>query len=296
MAKVKDQSKTGSKVKSQVKTLSKVKNASVTKPSQTPIAKSKQVAKEVATKAINGNKKSKKVTPPSSDEESDDESAESASSEDDSEDDSEDEEVTKKPVVATNGKLNGNDHTKKKEVDTSDSSDSSASETEASVSNSSGDEKPTDEDSDDSDDSDAESEEAAPVAAVTKNTVKKTVQAGKAAVNGTAKAVAKATVSAADIIKYFTHSPLTFYIRKPLMKTPRTRLHLTMIKRKRIPRTRKTTLMIRMTLTSRHLMKRRRKSPQRNARLMLNQSHLLKRSSRNLPSRISAPRTCSLAT
>lgn len=195
MAKTKEQSKSGSKVKSEVKPLSKVQNVAVTKPSQTPIIKSKQVAKDVPSKAMNGkaDKKSKKVTPPSSDEESDEESAESASSEDESEAEA----VVKKPVAATNGKANGNGKLKKKEVDTSDSSSSSASDSEASDSDSSGDEKSASEDSDDSKDSDAsdaESEAPAPVAAVAKNAVKKTVEAGKAAVNGAAKAVAKATV------------------------------------------------------------------------------------------------------
>jgi nucleolin len=195
MAKTKEQSKSGSKVKSEVKPLSKVQNVAVTKPSQTPITKSKQVAKDVPSKAMNGkaDKKSKKVTPPSSDEESDEESAESASSEDESEAEA----VVKKPVAATNGKANGNGKLKKKEVDTSDSSSSSASDSEASDSDSSGDEKSASEDSDDSNDSDAsdaESEAPAPVAAVAKNAVKKTVEAGKAAVNGAAKAVAKATV------------------------------------------------------------------------------------------------------
>jgi hypothetical protein len=294
MAKTKEQSKSGNRVKSEVKHLSKVKDAAVTKPSQTPIAKSKQIAKDVASKAVNGkkaDKKSKKVTPPSSDEESDEESTESASSESDSEAEVE----AKKPVAATNGKTNGNGVVKKQEVDSSDSSDSSStSDSEASGSDSSDDEKSAAEDSDDSDDSDAsnaESDEAAPVAAVAKNVVTKTVEAGKAAVNGAAKAVAKATVSTHDL---YLHCPTNIRLRQPLMRKTRRILH-----HLKTMKTRKRTMMILtiLMIPNQLQMKKRRHLP-RNARPMQSQQCLQRRLRKILPPklRILDPRISSSAT
>ncbi len=305
MAKTKNP-KTGSKVQSEVTPLSKVKNASVTKPSQTPIAKSKQIAKEVASKAVNGKKvdmKTKKATPPpSSDEESDEESAESASSENESESESEAEVETKKPAAAVNGKANGTSKVKKGEVDTSDSSDSSsASDSEASDSDSSDDEKSATEDSDHSDASESENEVAAPVAVAAKNAVKKTVDAGKAAVNGAAKAVAKATVSIHGLFMpsiMFANVRLTrrLLMRRILkiLKTLKVQIHqMAMMRRKTIK------TMIPRTLKLRTLMrKRRRRSPQRSARPMLNPQLLPRKLRRRLPLvvRILAPRTCSSVT
>lgn len=171
--------KSASKAKTEVATLKSVKNASVTKSSQKPAAKAKATAKETAAKV---SKKSKKAATPSSD------------SEDDSASDSSDSESEEEaPAKKTNGKVNGktNGAAKKVEAESSDeSSDSSEDE-----------KKPVaaTEDSGDSDSSDSD-EEAAPVAAV----AKKVVDAGKAAVNGAAKAVAKATVSV-----LFTHQHIS---------------------------------------------------------------------------------------
>lgn len=197
MAKTKE-SKT-SKVKSEVKPLSTVKNASVTKPSQTPNAKSKQIAKETATK-INGKKVPKPVVKeatPSSDSDSESEAnSESGSGSDDSESES-DSEVEVKKTAATNGKVNGKVNGKtnggaKKEVDTSDSSDSSDDDSEASDSDSASEKSAAASDSDDSESSKSEDEKPA---TVVKEIANKAVSAGKSAVNGAAKAVAKATVS-----------------------------------------------------------------------------------------------------
>lgn len=189
--------KTGSKFKSEVKSLSAVKNSSVTKPSQTPIAKSKQIAKEVASK-VNGKKEKAakpvvKAASPSSSDDSDSSASESEA------------EVPVKAApaaAATNGKANGKTNGKtngvaKKEVDTSESSsssDSSADDSEDTDSDS-GDEKPAASDSEDdsnsddssSDGSDSE-DEAKPVAAA--KPVEKKV-APKAATDGAAKAAAK---------------------------------------------------------------------------------------------------------
>ena len=92
------QSKTSKK--SEVKSsLSKVKSAAVTKPSQTPVAKSKQIAKETAAKFSGSSQKPEKVVKkaatPSSDEDSSDAS------------DSESEVETIKPIIKVNGKTNG---------------------------------------------------------------------------------------------------------------------------------------------------------------------------------------------
>ena len=183
--------KTDSKSNAEVQSLSKVKNSSITKPSQTPNAKSKQIAKATAGK-INGNPK-KAATPSASGSESDSDASES-------------EDEVAKPV--TNGKTNGNGVTK--EVDTSDSSDSSESGSDASDSDVSDEEKVVASASDDSaseSDSESESEsesedEVAPVA-VAKDVVMKAVDAGKSAVNGAAKAVAKATASGLSHLREF---------------------------------------------------------------------------------------------
>jgi nucleolin len=124
----------------QVKAMNSVKGGAITKPSQTPKAKSqevaKQVAKQVAVKVEKASKKSKKVkepTPvPSSDE--DDEDNEDMDSGSGSSDDS-DSEKEAKPVSKTNGvvingkangKANGNAiNSTKADLDSSDSSESS---------------------------------------------------------------------------------------------------------------------------------------------------------------------------
>jgi hypothetical protein len=183
--------KTGSKSKSEVKSLSAVKNASVTKPSQTPNAKSKQIAKETASKVSAKTKPVKKAPTPSSD-------SESSESESGSDSASETEVKVTKPVNGkANGKTNG---AAKKEVATSESSSESSSSSESeseSESESDSDEEMEDADSkkpapasdSDSSDSDSESEEEAAPA-------KK--------VNGAAKAAAKATVSNSFIVSWFS--------------------------------------------------------------------------------------------
>ena len=192
MAKSKEP-KAGSKIKSEVKPLSAVKNASITKPSQTPSAKSKQVAKAVAIKATNG-KSVKKAPPPPSDCESDSDSGSDSASDSNSDSESE----VKKVDTPTNGKGQAS----KKEVDSSDSSDSTESSGSESDSESDSDapapKQQAASDSDDSDDSASESgsdsdDEVTP-ATVAKNAVKDTVDTGKNAANGAAKAVTKADV------------------------------------------------------------------------------------------------------
>ncbi|KAH7398075.1 putative nuclear localization sequence-binding protein [Cadophora sp. MPI-SDFR-AT-0126] len=196
MAKTKD-TKTSSKSKAEVKPTKAVKNASVTKPSQTPKAQSKAIAKETASK-INGKKAPKAVVkaPTPSESESSDSDSDSAS-------ESESEAEVKKPVA--NGKANGKTNgVAKKEVDSSSDSSSDA-DSDSSDSSEDGDDSEADSDSpksaaasdsDDSDsasDSDSDSEEESKPAAVVKEVAKKAATTGKAAVNGAAKAVAKAT-------------------------------------------------------------------------------------------------------
>jgi hypothetical protein len=198
MGKTKE-TKTGSKSKSEVTSLSAVKNSSVTKPSQTPIAKSKQVAKDVASK-VNGKKEkaSKPVVKAASPSSSDD--SDSSASESEAE-----VPVKAAPATATNGKANGKTNGKtngvaKKEVDTSESSSSSDSSDDDSedTDSDSGDEKPAASDSEDdsnSDDSGSDSEEEAKPVAAAKPVEKKV--APKAATNGSAKGAAK-TVGSPD--------------------------------------------------------------------------------------------------
>merc|ERR1711939_1162312 len=194
MAKTKD-SKTSSKSKAEVKPTKAVKNASVTKPSQTPKAQSKAIAKETASK-VNGKKAPKPVVKAAT-------PSDSESSDSDSASDSESEAEVKKPVA--NGKANGKTNgAAKKEVD---SSDSSSSDADSDSSDSSEDDDDSEADSDssksaaasDSDDSDSasdsDSEEESKPVAVAKDVAKKAATTGKAAVNGAAKAVAKATES-----------------------------------------------------------------------------------------------------
>ena len=128
----------------QVKSLSSVKQGAVTKPSQTPKLKSKDIAKDVALKADKlgkEEKKSKKAkkepspepSPSASDEEvSSDDSGSSASSA--SSDESEDEVPSTKAATKTNGlKANGaaevalNDQSDDEDSESSESSESSAS-------------------------------------------------------------------------------------------------------------------------------------------------------------------------
>ena len=121
--------------KPNVDVLTKVKDASVVKPSQAPKAKSKELAKQVASKNQQKpqTKRVKEPTPESSDSESEqsEESEESASSESSDDEDSSEVEA-KKPAL--NGKANG--HVKEKNkvnvkniesTDDEDGSDSSGS-------------------------------------------------------------------------------------------------------------------------------------------------------------------------
>ena len=105
----------------EVKSLSPVKHGAVTKPSQTPKSKSKEMAKQVAVKADKADKKSKKAkkepTPVSSDESDSEDVEEDSASSSGSEDEL--------PVPKQGGKVNGN--AKAAANDDSDSSESSAS-------------------------------------------------------------------------------------------------------------------------------------------------------------------------
>merc|ERR1712225_10389 len=179
MAKTKD-SKTSSKSKAEVKPTKAVKNASVTKPSQTPKAQSKAIAKETASK-VNGKKAPKPVVKAAT-------PSDSESSDSDSASDSESEAEVKKPVA--NGKANGKTNgAAKKEADSSEDDDDSEADSDSSKSAAAS-------DSDDSDSaSDSDSEEESKPVAVAKDVAKKAATTGKAAVNGAAKAVAKATES-----------------------------------------------------------------------------------------------------
>lgn len=164
------------------KPVSAVKNASITKATDSPKAKSKKVAKEVASKAAtNGkeksSKKSKKVeTESESDSDaSDDSDSDSASDAEDSDSDdsdssseSESDKKTKKAAPKTNGTaakpaaakpaaVNGKAKGKAATPESSDSSDSSDAE---------------DDDSDDSDDSEDDAATKAKPAVVAKEKVK----------------------------------------------------------------------------------------------------------------------------
>ena len=118
----------------QVKKNSTVKHGAVTKPSQTPKAKSQEIAKQVAVKAGKHDLKSKKAkkepTPePESDSESD--SDEEIDSEDSESSESESDEEVDKPVPVANGNINGKTNGVAKAAvnakDESESSESSAS-------------------------------------------------------------------------------------------------------------------------------------------------------------------------
>ncbi|KAL6720857.1 nuclear localization sequence binding protein [Lecanora helva] len=119
----------------QVKTLSSVKEGAVTKPSQTSKSKSKEMAKQVATKADKADKKSKKAkkepTPVSSDEsesESEDASG-SASSDDESEMETPaPKDADKANGVKTNGTTKASTALRDGGSDSSDSSTSSEDE------------------------------------------------------------------------------------------------------------------------------------------------------------------------
>lgn len=119
----------------EVKALSSVKSGAVTKPSQTPKSKSKELAKQVATKSEKGQKKSKKAvkepTPElssASDSDDDSDAAMSSASSADSGDES-DEEIAA-PAVKTNGTAS-NGVAKAADAETSDSSESSDSDADA---------------------------------------------------------------------------------------------------------------------------------------------------------------------
>ncbi len=109
----------------EVKSLSSVKKGAVTKPSQTPKSKSKEMAKQVAVKADKADKKSKKTKKEPtiiSSSESDDEGASNASSA------SSDEEAPSPKTAKTNGvKANGVAKAAAKAEESSESSDSSDS-------------------------------------------------------------------------------------------------------------------------------------------------------------------------
>jgi len=117
---------------SQVKSLSSVKQGAVTKPSQTPKSKSKEVAKQVAMKADKVDKKSKKAkkepTPVSSDgsdsENDEDDSAGSVTSDEESEVEAP---IPKKATTSNGIKTNGAAKAAAAADEESDSSDSSAS-------------------------------------------------------------------------------------------------------------------------------------------------------------------------
>ncbi|KAL2842370.1 hypothetical protein BJY01DRAFT_249141 [Aspergillus pseudoustus] len=192
MSKTKSVTKKGSE-KPVDKSLSKVKDAGVTKAAQSPKAKSKQIAREVAAKEEKSKRKKKEATPSSSSE-SESES-DSSSSEDEkpakkevkkpakkeadssSESDSSDEEMKdassseseseseeeKKPAKSVKAEPKAS---KKAESSDSESSDSSNSE-ESDSDDESEEEAPKAEaaESSDSDDSDSESEEDAPAKA-----------------------------------------------------------------------------------------------------------------------------------
>ena len=145
MAKTKsDKAAKGGKIHSHSKDISSVKDGAVTKSSQTPKAKSQDIAKHVATKhdqaskkEKHGKKAKKEPTPEPSSSESDDEmtSASSASSGSDSE-----AEISK-PNVKVNGAANGHTKVSKKaDLNSSDSSEDESEEEPSSEEDSSDDE------------------------------------------------------------------------------------------------------------------------------------------------------------
>ncbi|KAI1656656.1 hypothetical protein F4813DRAFT_390364 [Daldinia decipiens] len=160
------------------KPLSAVKNAGVTKATDSPKAKSKQIAKDVASKAVKGKDlKKKKVESESEDSESDSDSNDSGSddasgSSDEDSDDSASESEEEKPAAkakangkaakpVANGKTNGK---AKAKAAKSESEDSSDSDEDSDDSDAAADAKPTADkakkessakDSDDSDSSDS---------------------------------------------------------------------------------------------------------------------------------------------
>ncbi|KAL8724044.1 MAG: hypothetical protein Q9181_007013 [Wetmoreana brouardii] len=143
----------------EVKALSSVKAGGVTKPSQTPKSKSKEMAKQVAAKSKNVDKKSKmaKKEPspePNSDSESASDSDEAMTSASSDSSDEEDEEVAG-PAIKVNGSAS-NGVPKAADLDTSESSESSGDESVAAPLA-----RPaaTDSDDEDDDDSDVESDE-----------------------------------------------------------------------------------------------------------------------------------------
>lgn len=120
---------------SEVKALSSVKTGAVTKSSQTPKSKSKELAKQVAAKSQKGDKKSKKVVKEpspelSSDDDSEDDSDASMTSGSSADSDEESGEDVSVPAAKANG-VASNGVAKAVEAETSDSSESSDSDAEA---------------------------------------------------------------------------------------------------------------------------------------------------------------------
>ena len=158
-----------------------VKNAGVTKPAQTVEAKSKKMAKDIASKAVNGKKRKVEES------ESESESSESESDSEASSSDEESEDEAPKKAPVTNGKAKAA-AAKDESSDSSDSSeddseDDSESESEAAVVKTNGAAKAEAESdsSDSSDSSDNDSEDDSEDEAETKPAAAK-------AVNGKAKA------------------------------------------------------------------------------------------------------------
>lgn len=275
----------------EVKPKISVKHGAITKSSQTPKSKSKEIAKQVASKvekAAKGDKKSKKSkkepTPPPepSSSESDEESASSASSDDDSEAEVE----VPKAAAKSNGiKANGFPPAGAKvEAESSDSSESSASsessdsdddEVEAKIVpkpattdiNTNGAAKASsdsEEDSDDSEDSEDEVEPSPNVEA-------------KKVLNGTPeKSIAEVCYSYGRLVYRIQYQHLIF-LRTHLTETLRIPAHLIPI------------------LTRNLTMRRPRKLLfPRNARLMPRPSHLQRNQRLLQPARVLARRTCLL--
>ncbi|KAL8902358.1 MAG: hypothetical protein Q9207_004761 [Kuettlingeria erythrocarpa] len=156
----------------EVKHLSSVKSGAVTKPSQISKSKSKELAKQVATKSEKVGKKSKKVvkepTPElSSDSESADDSDEAMSSGSAADSDDESDEVIDTPAVKTNG-VASNGIAKAADGETSDSSESSDSDAEeapivhkAAAKEDSGEESDIESEADSSDDDKADAKSGA---------------------------------------------------------------------------------------------------------------------------------------
>ena len=212
---------------SQVKSLSSVKHGAVTKPSQTPKSKSKEVAKQVAAKADKADKKSKKAkkepTPdPSSESESgsEEDSASGSSSDEDS-----DAEVPKPNAAKSNGvKTNGAAKAAAPVSDSDSSESSSSSDDEADAPQSSAptavagakDESGSDEDSEGSSDGTSEgtSEES--------SEEEKKLAVNVKSLNSKLEAVASNQVSAAPMS---TTEHRAYVNRLHLMKILMTRAH-----------------------------------------------------------------------